>query len=252
MYDTIIQFNAYNNTFMPEQEDRKKNAMKRHGPAIWMLFWHFIIGFKAKPVLHRACDNCNGGQKKPNEWAKYDHIHLVMPEVGTTKPSKTRRWQHVKDLVESSGTNMSEVVKIKTLPGMLKYLTRPPRIEIGESADPYLNEEFKKAVEALQNEAVTEYPEQPSFIEELRTAKNEADVPNISKGGEDLLKIIEIIEKFQLRHTRELGILISWQSINKDIPMSERVELLNLYAKQNFTALAKKRHSSWSNWGRVH
>ena len=66
------------------------------------------------------------------------------------------------------------------------------------------------------------------------------DDSQVSKSGQDLLNLVELIQKYQLRHTRELGQLISAKGKDNSLPMQERLTLLNLYSKSTYGTLAKK------------
>ena len=114
------------------------------GVKLRQLLYLVIVVFKAKLVLHRPSDNCNSAKKK-KPWGKYNHVHLLFPECKNTKPNKMCKWQQVTDLTDYMKLHFSTMEKVSTstLSGMVKYLSKPPRTDLGPWLDPEIEHEFE-------------------------------------------------------------------------------------------------------------
>ena len=197
------------------------------------LFYLLLVVFKCKLVLHRPQDNCSNAKKK-KPWSRYNHLHLLMPECKSTKPNKVRRWAAVADLISTMKLNASTMEKVTTLSGMVKYLSKAPRTDLGPCLHAEIEHEFQLCQHAMENE-----PETPKVMfDEFKEGNVEDGC--VSKSGQDLLDLIEVIEKYGLRHTRELGQLICKRGKDRNVPLEERLRLLNLYSKSTYATLAKK------------
>ena len=115
------------------------------------LFYLLLVVFKCKLVLHRPEDNCSNAKKK-KPWSRYNHLHLLMPECKSTKPNKVRRWTAINDLVSSMKLNASTMEKVTTLPGMVKYLSKPPRTDLGPCLHAEIEHEFEVCQHVIEKE----------------------------------------------------------------------------------------------------
>ena len=127
--------------------------------------------------------------------------------------------------------NFSTMEKVSTLSGMVKYLCRPPRTYLG----PYLQSNIEHEFELCANAPPEPPVESRVLFDEFKGEDN-----SVSKSGQDLLDLVKTIEKYGLRHTRELEQLICKKGRDKDVSMKERLKLLNLHSKVNYSTLAKK------------
>lgn len=119
------------------------------GMKLRQLLYLLIVVFKAKLVLHRPQDNCNSAKKKKT-WSKYNHIHLLLPECKNTKPNKMCKWQQVTDLTDYMKLHFSTMEKVSTLSGMVKYLSKPPRTDLGPCLDAEIEHEFELCQNATE------------------------------------------------------------------------------------------------------